>query len=71
MMKKIQVRAAKREKRRQKLKQDDEKAQVQKSKKLIGMKGKSGEALEMAKLQNKVIRKRRKILFKINISLAF
>lgn len=54
ILKKIQARAARREKRRQHLVQDDQKAQVHQAKKLVGLKGKSGEALEMARLQNKL-----------------
>ena len=54
MLKKLEKRAARREKRRLKLKQDDEKQQVHKAKKLVGLKNKSGEALEMAKLQNQL-----------------
>lgn len=54
IMKKVHKRAAKREKRRLKLKQDDMKDQVQKAKKLVGLKNKSGEALEMARLQNEL-----------------
>jgi len=54
MLKKIQKRAAKREKRRLRLKQDDLKDQVLKAKKVVGLKNKSGEVLEMAKLQNEL-----------------
>jgi seryl-tRNA synthetase len=54
MLKKLEKRAARREKRRLKLKQDDEKQEVHKAKKLVGLKNKSGEALAMAKLQNQL-----------------
>ena len=51
---KIKKRAARREKRRRKLKQEDEEAQVLKYRKLISTQNKSGEALEMANLQNQL-----------------
>merc|ERR1711871_37435 len=54
MLKKLQKRAARREKRRLKLKQDDEKGQVHKAKKLVSVTSKSAEALELAKLQNEI-----------------
>ena len=54
ILKKVQKRAQKREKRRLKLKKTSAEEEVLKTKKLVNTKNKSGEALEMARLQNKL-----------------